>query len=65
MRFAIKIIMIYEICHKRTRPFQQRFFKGIVSRDCCGLQMIFIYIIVVPDVPLEVYSFLNFCFHIQ
>ena len=39
-------------------------FKGIVSRDFGGLQMILINRIGVPDVPLEVYSFLNFCFHI-
>ena len=39
-------------------------FKGKVSRDFGGLQMILINRIGVPDVPLEVYSFLNFCFHI-
>ena len=39
-------------------------FKGIVSRDFGGLQMILINRIGVPDVPLEVYSFLNFRFHI-
>ena len=38
--------------------------KGIVSRDFGGLQMILMDRIVVPDVPLEVYSFLNFRFHI-
>ena len=39
-------------------------FKGIVSRDFGGLQMILMDRIGVPDVPLKVYSFLNFCFHI-
>ena len=39
-------------------------FKGIVSRDFDRLQMIFVNRNGVPDVPLEVYSFLNFCFHI-
>ena len=39
-------------------------FKGIVSRDLGGLQMISMVRIVVPDVPLEFYSFLNFRFHI-
>ena len=38
--------------------------KGIVSRDFGGLQMILMNRIVVPDVPLDVYLFLNFCFHI-
>ena len=38
--------------------------KGIVSRDFGGLQMIWMDRIVVPDVPLEVYSFLNVRFHI-
>ena len=38
--------------------------KGIVSRDFEGLQMILINRLCVPDVPLEVYSFLNFRFHI-
>ena len=40
------------------------FFKGIVSRDFGGLQMILMDIIGVPDVLLEVYFFLNFRFHI-
>ena len=39
-------------------------FKGIVSRDFEGLQMILMDRIGVPDVPLEVYYFLNFRFHI-
>ena len=34
-------------------------FKGIVSRDFGGLQMILMERIFVPDVPLEVYSLLN------
>ena len=38
--------------------------KGIVTRDFGGLQMILMDRIGVPDVPLEAYSFLNFCFHI-
>ena len=38
--------------------------KGIVSRDFRCLQMILMDRIVVPDVPLEVYYFLNFRFHI-
>ena len=38
--------------------------KGIVSRDFGGLQMILVNGIGVPDVPLEVYSFLNYRFHI-
>ena len=46
----------------KTLPFNLHIhFKGIVSRDFCGLQMILTEIIGVPDVPLEVYSFLNFC----
>ena len=43
---------------------RQNKFKGIVSRDFGGLQMILMDRIGVPDVPLEVYSFLNFRFHI-
>ena len=39
-------------------------FKGIVSRDFGGLQMILIDRIGVPNVLLKVYSFLNFRFHI-
>ena len=38
--------------------------KGIVSRDFGGLQMILINRLCVPDVPLEVYSFLNLHLHI-
>ena len=38
--------------------------KGIVSRDFEGLQMILMDRIGVPDVPLEVYSFLNLHLHI-
>ena len=38
--------------------------KGIVSRDFGGLQMILMDRIGAPDVSLEVYSFLNFRFHI-
>ena len=43
---------------------QKCLFKGIVSQDFGGLQMILLNRIGVPDVPLEVYSFLNFRFHI-
>ena len=39
-------------------------FKGIVSREFGGLQTNLMDIIGVPDVPLKVYSFLNFRFHI-
>ena len=39
-------------------------FKGIVSRDFEGLQMILMDRIGVPDVPLEFYSFLNLHLHI-
>ena len=39
-------------------------FKGIVSRDFEWLQMILIDRLCVPDVPLEVHSFLNLHFHI-
>ena len=38
--------------------------KGIVSRDFGGLQMILVNRIVVPDVLLDVYLFLNFRFHV-
>ena len=38
--------------------------KGIVSPDFDWLQMILMNRTWVPDVPLEVYSFLNFRFHI-
>ena len=43
--------------------YMNSIFKGIVSRDFGGLQMILMNRTWVPDVPLEVYSFLNFCFH--
>ena len=39
-------------------------FKGIVSRDFEWLQMILINRLCVPDVLLDVYSFLNFRFHV-
>ena len=39
------------------------FVKGIVSRDFEGLQMILMDRLCVPDVPLEVYSFLNLHLH--
>ena len=38
--------------------------KGIVSRYFGGLQMIFMDRIVVPDIPMEVYFFASFLFHI-
>ena len=37
--------------------FIDSFFKGIVSQDFGGLQMILMNITWVPDVPLEVYFF--------
>ena len=40
-------------------------FKGIVSRDFEGLQMILMNRSWVPDVPLVVCYFLNFRFHIH
>ena len=40
------------------------YLKGIVSRDFEGLQMILMNRLCVPDVPLEVYSFLNLHLHI-
>ena len=40
-------------------------FKGIVSRDFEGLQMILMKRSWVPDVPLVVCYFLNFRFHIS
>ena len=39
-------------------------FKGIVSRDFEWLQTILMNRLCVPDVPLEVYSFLNLHLHI-
>ena len=39
-------------------------FKGIVSRDFDWVQMILMNRTWIPDVPLEVYCFLNFRFHI-
>ena len=47
-----------------TRYFSLGLFKGIVSRDFEGLQMILMDRIGIPDVPLEVYSFLNLHLHI-
>ena len=57
-----------------TRPYREKIvktfsckifvLKGIVSRDFGGLQMILMDIIGVPRVPLDVYLFLNFHFHI-
>ena len=46
------------------RPRGMNCIKGIVSRDFEGLQMILMDRIGVPDVPLEVYSFLNLHLHI-
>ena len=39
-------------------------FTGIVSRDFGGLQMILMNSLCVPDVPLEVYCFLNLHLHV-
>ena len=51
--------------HRQEKcSFLATHFKGIVSRDFEWLQMILMDGIVVPDVPLEVYSFLNLHFHI-
>ena len=44
--------------------FEKYEFKGIVSRDFGGLQIILMDRIYVPDVSLEVYSFLNLHLHI-
>ena len=38
-------------------------FKGIVSRDFEGLQMILMNRTLVPDVPLKLYSFLKLHYH--
>ena len=42
----------------------RKWYKGIVSRDFGGLQMILMNNLRVPDVPLEDYSFLNLHLHI-
>ena len=42
----------------------RKLFKGIVSRDFEGLQLILMDRIRVPDVPLEVHYFLNLHLHI-
>ena len=44
--------------------FDNTVLKGIVSRDFEWLQMILMNRLCVPDVPLEVYSFLNLHLHI-
>ena len=49
---------------KRQISDKKALIKGIVSRDFKGLQMILMDRIGVPDVPLEVYFFLNFHLHI-
>ena len=49
---------------KNVGMHRQYRFKGIVSRDFDGLQMILMDRINVPDVSLEVYSFLNLHLHI-
>ena len=43
--------------------FEKYEFKGIVSRDFGGLQIILMDRINVPDVPLQVYWFLNLHLH--
>ena len=55
---------IWLIAVGRKQIKELPYFKGIVSRDFGGLQMILMDRIGVLDVPLKVYSFLNFCFHI-
>ena len=52
------------LLHTKQKYAFHKNIKGIVSRDFGGLQMILINRLCVPDVPLEVYSFLNFRFHI-
>ena len=42
----------------------EEIFKGIVSQDFEWLQMVLMDRLCVPDVPLEVYSFLNLHLHI-
>ena len=50
--------------HQFLRQVKQCLIKGIVSRDFEWLQMILMDRLCVPDVPLEVYSFLNLHLHI-
>ena len=62
MRRKIKLYTIHNFTWKIRHFFLQ--LKGIVSRDFEGLQMVLMDRIGVPDVPLEVYSFLNLHLHI-
>ena len=47
-----------------TNKYKSVLFKGIVSRDFGGLEMILMDRLRVPDVPLDVYSFLKLHLHI-
>ena len=58
MRRVIKMM-------RKVIYMKRRVIKGIVSQDFEWLQMILITRLNVSDVPLEVYSFLNFHFHIE
>ena len=60
----IKLIFLQCLVKSFLEKVSTHEVKGIVSRDFGGLQMILMGRIGVPDVPLKVYSFLNFCFHI-
>ena len=55
------VLLSKTIRETSTEIFQPLFisppFKGIVSRDFEGLQIILIIRLCVPDVPLEIYSF--------
>ena len=54
------------LCSHRCKPnaIHVLYCKGILSRDFGGLQINVMHRSCVPDVPLKVYSFLKFCFHI-
>ena len=56
--------MALENFDKNLQNKNKLLFKGIVSRDFGGMQMILMDRIGVPDIPLEVYSLKKFCFHI-
>ena len=58
MRRVIKMM-------RKVIYMKRRVIKGIVSQDFEWLQMILITRLNVSDVPLEVYSFFNFHFHIE
>ena len=58
----LKTLQLY--VYRKIKNVGQMKLKGIVSQDIGRLQMILMDRIVVPDVPLEVYLFLKFRFHI-